>query len=190
MKHRIAVEARQAAPDDPRLAIDQRADAAISDKSEIKSLQWPTVLRALPATARSHVEEFSGPGRAVGRVGFARADLDRYAVPGVDENEGILVGDIVSGKNRPPAGERLLVEEIGDGCPLVAANGLCFDNHLAAFEFNAGQVVDRGLHQRNAGLLELGMRAVVQGDGAVFVFQEESRVLLQQRLQGVLDRRR
>jgi hypothetical protein len=49
-------------------------------------------------------EEFSGPGRAVGRVGFTRADLDRHAVPGVDENESILVGDVVSCKNRPPAG--------------------------------------------------------------------------------------
>jgi hypothetical protein len=31
MKHRIAVEARQARPNHPRLAIDERADAAVSD---------------------------------------------------------------------------------------------------------------------------------------------------------------
>src|SRR5262249_10822152 len=50
VENRIAVEARQTAPHDARLAIDQRADAAISNQSEIKTLQWSTVLRAFPAT--------------------------------------------------------------------------------------------------------------------------------------------
>ena len=119
---------------------------------------------------------------------FARADLDRNAVPGVDQDESVFVGHVVSRKNRPPAGERLLAEIVGNGCPFVAADGLCLDNHFAAFEFDAGKFVDRRFHQRNAGLLELGMRPIVQGDGAVFVLQEQSRVFLQQRVHGLLDR--
>ncbi len=51
LKNRIAVEARQATPDHPRLAIDERADAAISDQSKIKALQWSVTFRALPAAA-------------------------------------------------------------------------------------------------------------------------------------------
>src|SRR5207245_2316512 len=61
------------------------------------------------------LEEGGGSGGSIGGRGGARADLDGDAVAGVHENEGVLVGDVIAGEHRPPAGERLLFEKIRDG---------------------------------------------------------------------------
>src|SRR5262245_38127321 len=94
-------------------------------------------------------QEFTGPSDAIRRIRLAGTDLDRNAAARVDEKESVLVGHVVTRKDRAPAGERFLVEIVGDRRALVAADGLCFDNHLAALEFNPRQFGNRLLHQRD-----------------------------------------
>src|SRR6185312_4524391 len=60
-------------------------------------------------------------------------DLDREAAQPVDGGEAVLIGGVVSGINRHPAGEGRLGDEIGDRRPLVAAAGDELD-HLATLD--------------------------------------------------------
>src|SRR5215470_3087903 len=87
-------------------------------------------------------EELGGSGGPEGRVRGSRADLDRNAVPGIDENEGVLVGHVIPGEHRSPARKWLLFEEICDGGALVAADRLHLDNHLAALDLSSLDFAD------------------------------------------------
>src|SRR5215468_1161459 len=69
-------------------------------------------------------EELGGSGGAEGGLRGPGSNLDRNALPGIDENEGILVGHVISCEHRPPARKWLLFEEIRDGGSLVAADRL------------------------------------------------------------------
>jgi len=68
MENGIAVKTGQAAPDDLRLPVDQRADRAVADESEIEIPQCPVSLRVAPAIAATTrgTRRFRRPGRLHG----------------------------------------------------------------------------------------------------------------------------
>jgi hypothetical protein len=53
MKDRVAIEARQAAPNEPRLPVDERANAAIADQAKIECAHTASLSLKLLATPQS-----------------------------------------------------------------------------------------------------------------------------------------
>src|SRR5215831_19830440 len=98
----------------------------------------PELRRQLPQPC----EELHSSGGPIGCMRHFRADLDRNAISGIDQNKGILIGHVIPGKHRSPAREWLLVEEIGDGGPLAASNCLYLHNHFAALNLGFPQFAD------------------------------------------------
>src|SRR5712671_90123 len=135
-------------------------------------------------------EELGGSGGPERGVRGARADLDRNAIPGIDQNKGILVGHVIPGEHRAPAREWRLFEEIRDGGPLVAADRLYLDDHLAALDLSLMEFADGVLQGLDACLLEFGVGAIVERQRAVFALHQQTWMLGQQRKHRPLDRGR
>lgn len=76
-----------------------------------------------------------------------RADPDRDAVAAADFGKAILIGRVVSDKDRPATKKRRFGQEGGNGAPLVRAAGLEFDNHLTR---------DQAQHRSNFAVERLG----------------------------------
>src|SRR5260370_20051091 len=113
-------------------------------------------------------EDLGGSGGPEGGVRGSGADLDRNAIPGIDQNKGILVGHVIPGEHRAPAREWLLFQEIRYRGPLVAADRLHFNDHLSALDLVLMEFADVALHGLDAGLLELGVVAIAERQRAVF----------------------
>src|SRR5260370_19397833 len=91
-------------------------------------------------------EELGGSGGPERGVRGSGSDLDRNAIPGIDQNEGILVGHVIPGEHRAPARERLLFEEIRHSGPLLPADRLHFPALLSASDLGLMGLPDAAPH--------------------------------------------
>src|SRR5215468_8504051 len=138
-------------------------------RSRFCNVPSPCELRRQPPQP---FEELGGSRGPEGGVRRSRSDLDRNAIPGIDQNKGILVGHVIAGEHRASASEWRLLEEIRDRGPLVAADRLHLDDHLAALDLGLMEFADGILQGLDAGLLELGVVAIVERQRAVFTLHQ------------------
>ena len=145
IEHRVAVEARQAAPDDAAALVDQRAVGAVADHAQVQGGLAAGCMAA--AFMRSPCRPFGGRrrlcsssaqrGAAIGAGGARpRSAPSPTFTPRPPQplhgGEADFVGEVVAHEHRHAAGKRRLVQEGLDRVALAGAAGLGLDHHLAA----------------------------------------------------------